>query len=111
MEIGEKIRDARISKGLTQEELGAMVGVQKSAVAKWEKGRVQNIKRKTLQQLAKCLDLKGSDLIIEEEPIETAKLTAAVINDIDVLEMLELYLQLDDADKQTVKELIQRLIK
>ena len=30
MDIGKLIKDARIEKGLTQEELGALVGVQKS---------------------------------------------------------------------------------
>ena len=47
MEIGEKIRNARLAKGLTQEELGKLVGLQKSAIAKYENGRVVNIKRST----------------------------------------------------------------
>ena len=63
MEIGAKIKAARLAKGLTQEELGNMVGVQKSAIAKYENGRVVNIKRSTLQKLALALGLKGSDLI------------------------------------------------
>lgn len=63
MEIGTKIKTARLAKGFTQEELGKMVGVQKSAIAKYENGRVVNIKRSTLQKLAIALDLKGSDLI------------------------------------------------
>ena len=49
MDIGKIIKDARIAKGLTQEELGAIVGVQKSAIAKYENGRVVNIKRSTLE--------------------------------------------------------------
>ena len=71
MEIGKKIREARIAKGLTQEELGKIVGLQNSAIAKYENGRVVNIKRSTLQKLAIALDLRGSDLIIENEPIES----------------------------------------
>ena len=42
MNIGDKIRNARINKGMTQEELGKALGVQKSAIAKYEKGRVVN---------------------------------------------------------------------
>lgn len=68
MEIGKIIKDARIAKGLTQEQLGSIVGVQKSAIAKYENGRVVNIKRSTLQKLAIALDLKGSDLIEEKRP-------------------------------------------
>lgn len=68
MEIGKIIKDARTAKGLTQEQLGSIVGVQKSAIAKYENGRVVNIKRSTLQKLAIALDLKGSDLIEEKRP-------------------------------------------
>lgn len=69
MNIGQMIKEARMSKGLTQEELGKLVGVQKSAVAKWENGRVVNIKRSSLQKLAIALDMKGSDLIEDIAPV------------------------------------------
>ena len=55
MNIGDKIRNARISKGMTQEELGKALGVQKSAIAKYENGRVVNIKRSTLKKISDIL--------------------------------------------------------
>lgn len=70
MEIGQKIRQARLAKNMTQEELGKVVGLQKSAIAKYESGRVVNIKRSTIQKLALALDLRGSDLIIENSEKE-----------------------------------------
>jgi transcriptional regulator with XRE-family HTH domain len=70
MEIGQKIRKARLAKNMTQEELGKVVGLQKSAIAKYESGRVVNIKRSTIQKLALALDLRGSDLIIENSEKE-----------------------------------------
>lgn len=109
--IGKLIKDARLAKGLTQEELGNMVGVQKSAIAKYENGRVVNIKRSTLQGLAKALDLKGSDLIIESNPTEAASLSARVLSDSDLREVVEMYLSLNDEDKKTYKELLKRLAK
>ena len=80
MDIGQMIKEARMIKGLTQEELGKLVGVQKSAVAKWENGRVVNIKRSHLQKLAIALDMKGSDLIedialVQEKPVANDGLT------------------------------------
>ena len=36
MTTGEKIRDARKSAGLSQENLSEKLGVSRSAVAKWE---------------------------------------------------------------------------
>ncbi len=77
MEIGELIKRARIESGLTQEELGKLVGVQKSAIAKYENGRVVNIKRSTLQKLAEALNLRGSDLIEDkkEQPTGVGELS------------------------------------
>ena len=105
------IRDARLSKGLTQEELGNLVGVQKSAIAKYENGRVVNIKRSTLQGLAKALDLKGSDLIITSNPKESAELSARVLIDSDLRETVELYSSLSEENKKIVKDLLRSLAK
>lgn len=38
MLLGEKIRNARVEAGLTQEELAEMIMVSRPAVAKWEVG-------------------------------------------------------------------------
>ena len=45
MDMGERIKYLRNLKGWTQEELGTKVGMQKSAIAKYEKGNVENTKR------------------------------------------------------------------
>lgn len=111
MEVGSLIKDARIAKGLTQEELGKLVGVQKSAIAKYESGRVVNIKRSTLQKLAAALNLRGSDLIIQSDPIEAAELSAKVLMDSDLRCLVELYSSLNKDDKRTVQDLARRLAK
>ena len=41
--IGNKIRDLRISKNMTQAELGAVVGVSMQAVSKWERGGIPDL--------------------------------------------------------------------
>lgn len=62
-EIGALIRQARIQKGYTQEALAKLVGVQKSAVAKWENGRVTEIKRSNLISLADALGIEDVLLV------------------------------------------------
>lgn len=109
MEIGLIIKDARKAKGLTQEELGKRVGVQKSAIAKYENGKVVNIKRSTLQKLADALDLRGSDLIIGSDPKETAELHAKVLLDSSLMESIELYYTLTDEKQRMVRDLIRSL--
>lgn len=76
MEVGALIKKARLERGLTQEELGNLVGVQKSAIAKYESGRVVNIKRSTLQKLAQALCLKPSSLVGDAEHVQKGKPTA-----------------------------------
>ena len=109
MELGQKIKQARIQKGLTQEELGKIVGLQKSAIAKYENGRVVNIKRSTLQKLAKALDLRGSDLIIESNPKEAATLHARVLTDTELMLSIKQYYELSDEKKKMVRDLIRSL--
>ena len=67
MNIGNKIKAARITKGMTQEELGKRLGVQKSAIAKYENGRVVNIKRSTLKKISDILDIRPAELIFDEQ--------------------------------------------
>lgn len=37
--IAEKIKNAREQLGLTQEELGKLIGISKQSISSWEKGR------------------------------------------------------------------------
>ena len=111
MDIGQKIKEARIAKGLTQEQLGNLVGVQKSAIAKYENGRVVNIKRSTLHKLGKVLGLRGSDLIIESDPEGAAELSAKVLLDGELMGALEEYYTLTAEKQKIVRDLIHSLSK
>ena len=111
MDIGQKIKEARLAKGLTQEQLGNLVGVQKSAIAKYENGRVVNIKRSTLHKLGKALGLRGSDLIIESDPEGTAELSAKVLLDGELMDAIEKYYTLTAEKQKIVRDLINSLSK
>ena len=52
MSIGTRIKNLRKERNLSQEELGAMLGVQRAAVQKWESGLVKNLKRETVKKLS-----------------------------------------------------------
>jgi transcriptional regulator with XRE-family HTH domain len=45
MGMAERIKERRLIMKYTQEELAEKLGLQKSAIAKYENGRVENIKR------------------------------------------------------------------
>ena len=60
---GEMIKYYRKKLGLTQEELGNYVGVQKSAIAKYENGRIENLKRTTIEKLSELFGVLPSELL------------------------------------------------
>ena len=111
MEIGEKIKRARLKKGMTQQELGNLVGVQKSAIAKYENGRVVNIKRNTLQKIAKVLDIKPSELIFNESPKESAELHVRIITDFELMGAIKDYYLLSEENQRMIRDLIRSLKK
>lgn len=72
MSMAERIKELRLAAGLTQEELGEKIGLQKSAIAKYENGRVENIKRSTIQALADLFGVKPSYILGFDEDEELA---------------------------------------
>ena len=66
-QLGTKIKKARKAKGLTQDDLGNMLGLKKSAIAKYECGRVVNLKQETIKKLCDILDLSPDDLILDHD--------------------------------------------
>lgn len=54
--MGKRIHDKRVEYGLTMEELGQKLGVQRQTVFKWENGTVQNIKRGYIEQMARLFE-------------------------------------------------------
>ena len=111
MEIGKKIKQARIDKKMTQEELGKIVGVQKSAIAKYESGRVVNIKRSTLQKIASALNIRPSELVFEDSPKESASFHVKVISDVELMNSLKDYYKLQSEEQKIVRDLIRSLVK
>ena len=63
MSLGSSITQARKNKGLTQAELGEMLGVHQSHVTRWESDRVKP-REKTLSQIAQALDVTSEELLI-----------------------------------------------
>ena len=67
VEIGQLIKQARKSKGMTQGELGKLLGVCNSAVQKYEKGIILNITLEQRFRIAVILNLPGYLLCSNDE--------------------------------------------
>jgi repressor LexA len=112
VDIGQKIKEARLAKGMTQEELGEILGVQKSAIAKYENGRIVNIKRSTLKKISEVLGIRPSELIyekIDHNPVKTAEIHIEMIEDIDLTDLFQDFKLLDARERKIVKDLAHSL--
>lgn len=111
MNVGDLIRKTRLEKGMTQEELAEKVGVKKSAVAKWENGRVSEIKRSNLHRLSEALNLNPNQLLgdIEQNPVAVAHELADIYLDSELRTMINAYKKLSSEKQAQVREYVHLL--
>lgn len=85
-EMSRKIKELRLSRGMTLEQVADIVGVGKSTVRKWETGMIENMKRDKIALLAKALGTTPAHLMgWKEDTTPTITLTE---NEIAVVNLL-----------------------
>lgn len=100
MNMGSRIKELRLENNMTQEELGAVLGVQKSAIRKYEKGEVENIKRSAIKKMADLFCVTPSYLMgFTDERIDTAA------------RMYKLFEQLDALDKGIIIGTMEEMLR
>ena len=80
MSVGSTIKKLRLEKGMTQEELGKLLGVKKAAVQKYESGQVQNLKQDTIRKLCDVFGKNPAVFIFDNETLKY---------ELDLLERIE----------------------
>lgn len=112
MGMAERIKERRLALGLTQEDLGNRIGLQKSAIAKYENGRVENVKRSIIQRMAAALECTPSYLLGFEDDgyyydPDTAEIAEQMRNS---EEMSMLFDEARDADPEDLKAIYNMLL-
>lgn len=69
MDMGERLKELRLKKGVTQEEVGKVINVSKATIMKYEKGLVENLKRSSIEKLANYFNVTPSYLMCMEDNI------------------------------------------
>ena len=69
MTVGEKIRYLRTKNNMTMDDLARELGVQRSAINKYEKGIVVNLKRSTISDLCRVFGVSSSYFLDDDEPL------------------------------------------
>ena len=101
MEMNQRIKERRLAMNYTQEELAEKLGLQKSAIAKYENGRVENIKRSIILKMANILECTPTYLMGWDEE------TPATLNILPPI--MEHYNKLNDAGKTEAIKRIEEL--
>jgi transcriptional regulator with XRE-family HTH domain len=119
MKMGDRIKELRLQYGMTQEELGAKLGIQKSAIAKYENGRVRNLKASMIKKLAEIFDVRPSYIMGWDDSSALKAQLISILDlptdDIDVtvydIEMFRTYLIAKDSDDAVLKALTNAIDK
>ncbi len=93
--MGKRIYMKRTENGMTMKQLADKLGVQTSAINKYEKGAVENIKRKTIEDMAKIFKCSPSWLMGFD-----ADMDITVRDDNDLNTLVEIYNDMTTAQKK-----------
>ncbi len=110
MGMAERIKERRKSMGYTQTELGEKLGLQASAIAKYENGRVENIKRSIIADMAKVLECSPCYLLDWEKEQTEANTSPKImqyyeqLNDIGKHEAIKRVMELTEVPRYLKKD-------
>ena len=116
--VGQKIKQLRKERKLTQEELGNLLGVKKAAVQKYESGRVQNLKQETIKKLCDIFDKRPDYFILDEfdrqfedelkKELEFVQIVRTKYGD-DIYRIFETVIELKEPNQKKVLEYVDDL--
>lgn len=110
--MGDRIKELRIAAGLTQEELGEKLGLQKSAIAKYENGRVMNIKRSVIAAMAQLFECSPSYLMgFDDDAEDPERCESLEICQGAARDTVQLLLQLDREDLLVIQGEIRAMLR
>ena len=93
--LGERLHMLRKERGWTLEEVASRIGMQKSNLSKYERGKNENMKQSTIAMLANMFDVSVPYLLgytDERHPVA------------------ELYARLSEENQATIKSMIEFLL-
>lgn len=115
---GTRIKELRTLSGMSQEELGRRIGVQRAAVNKYEKGSVTNIPIAAVEKIANVFEVSPSYILgWEEVKSNELALEVRVIQGVqhffgkDSVELLETYTHVTHIGKKRILDYANEMVK
>lgn len=97
MSLNIHIRELRKAKGYTLAELASLVGISTPHMSEVERGK-KNLNNHLMTRIAKALEVSPSELILDDQPDELARIASAMR-------------QLSDEDRQKVEAFAAALLR
>jgi transcriptional regulator with XRE-family HTH domain len=99
MSIGARLKELRIKKNKSLQEVADAVGASKAHIWELERGGTKNPSMELLRKLAKFFDVSVSNLVGEEPPSEEQEELMVLYRDLK---------DLDEGDREAIRALMRR---
>lgn len=106
MSIGTRIREARLMRQKTLEEVAQAAALKPSTISKYETGMVRNIPVINIMNISRFLDVSPYYILGMEEPDN-----GAILLSVAEQSLVEKFRRLTPADQKTIDLLAERLIE
>ena len=106
MEIKDILKQRRIEKQLTLDDVSRLVGVSAATISRWESGDIANMKRDKIVKLANALDLSPAVIMGWDEPKEIPNPPQS--DDPDIRRIERARRNMPDADKKFMMDILTR---
>lgn len=111
MDVGEKIKRARKTKGYSLNDLAVLMDVNKATISKWENGLIKDIGRGNLQKLATILGIEPTEFFTEvhNNPDNVADMLVKITSDRQLMTVILEYESLSPQKQAQVREYVHLL--
>jgi transcriptional regulator with XRE-family HTH domain len=114
-DMARRIKELRMARNMTLEDVAKIVGVGKSTVRKWETGMIENMRRDKIAALAKALGTTPVSLMGWEEEQKKNDIQADIIlrmrTDNTFMSVVENLYKLDKDKLESINQMLNTLFK
>lgn len=115
MTKGDRIRNLREGKQMTQEELAKLLDTKRQTISKYEKGIVTNIPSDRLEAMAEILDTTPEYILgwetVQKNNDAIVDIVVRLRNDSVFLELVDTLNRMDEEKILSVKNMLSTLLK
>lgn len=107
MNIGERVRELRKGRGMTQSELAEALGVDQVYVSRIESGRLKNVKPEVVKGLAELFNVSIEYVLVGDALVPMSKRTSEQ----RMQRFLKAFLMLSEEDQVLVMDFAEMMLR